>query len=330
LVSKRDTSNSGLRWRLRYHTDCPQPLRWERSIVHAVIAERPSSLPVSEMDCVIEGEPVARALSHLEHALTTQFLNLQQNYMGQVMRFIHIWNELAGRSTSKPEDLPLILANLLGFSTQKVQAIAPEQRLAAIVSSIGGIPYDFLFQKRPPEDRSLIKLHLQMPTQLGRNVLASGPVLKVSKSGSSLELIRNSKLHIYIVNPASSPNTTMLVLEPSGVKDGFDIHDFMRASRDLKGNGSLESCHGVCLAMRSPGPDPMAPATAHVFRISDKFKEEDGRQIWKLSLQASITLRRDPHQGGTLYGIGGAHRVQLALDTVDENPAIFIEHGKSN
>ena len=58
--------------------------------------------------------------------------------------FINAWNALGCRSTTQPEDLLVILANLRGISLSHLSRFRPEERLAVLLSFGRFIPFTFL------------------------------------------------------------------------------------------------------------------------------------------------------------------------------------------
>jgi hypothetical protein len=64
---------------------------------------------------------------------------------GEVMRMV--WNGLIRRHTSQGKDLPVILANLLGFKASEV--LHNHRPVATIIGSLGHIPVGFLYNTGP-------------------------------------------------------------------------------------------------------------------------------------------------------------------------------------
>jgi Heterokaryon incompatibility protein (HET) len=58
--------------------------------------------------------------------------------------FMHSWNVLGSRSTTQPEDLVVILANLRGINVSRLFDFAPEERLAALIAFQHYVPFSFL------------------------------------------------------------------------------------------------------------------------------------------------------------------------------------------
>lgn len=55
-------------------------------------------------------------------------------------RFRNVWNALVGRSTTKPEDLHIVLANLLGFNAGYMMQKAPDHPQRMNASKFGSRP----------------------------------------------------------------------------------------------------------------------------------------------------------------------------------------------
>ena len=62
--------------------------------------------------------------------------------------FVWIWNSLLERSTTRPQDGPIILANLLDFNTYRLKSVAENDRLKVIIQSCNEIPFPLLYNVR--------------------------------------------------------------------------------------------------------------------------------------------------------------------------------------
>ncbi|KAF2028126.1 hypothetical protein EK21DRAFT_114178 [Setomelanomma holmii] len=77
------------------------------------------------------------------------------------LRFTLIWNALAGRSTSQPDDIYLMLANLLDFRAQQILDLPPDKRLNAFLQNLTALPFSLLFHPCTADND-------YMPTKLDR------------------------------------------------------------------------------------------------------------------------------------------------------------------
>lgn len=65
--------------------------------------------------------------------------------MLRVSQFVWTWNSLLDRSTTKPHDGPIILANLLDFNVFGLKSIPPGERLRALIDNCDEIPFSLLY-----------------------------------------------------------------------------------------------------------------------------------------------------------------------------------------
>ena len=92
--------------------------------------------------CVVElGRGVYR--SRVDVVIPEHF-RLPGNARRNDSHFISGWNALRCRSTSQPEDLVVILANLQGINISQLSRFRPEERLAVLMSFQRFIPFTFL------------------------------------------------------------------------------------------------------------------------------------------------------------------------------------------
>ena len=64
----------------------------------------------------------------------------------------YAWSKLSSRSTTKPTDVALILANLLGFALKDITSIPEAERLRAMLCALRIVPLDILFHDHPNLD----------------------------------------------------------------------------------------------------------------------------------------------------------------------------------
>ena len=60
-------------------------------------------------------------------------------------KFAQAWNALCNRTTTKPEDIYVVLANLLGFHPYQLSALHPEDRLKSIILNADEVPLGLLY-----------------------------------------------------------------------------------------------------------------------------------------------------------------------------------------
>ncbi|KAK6428511.1 hypothetical protein LTR95_015345 [Oleoguttula sp. CCFEE 5521] len=75
------------------------------------------------------------------HSLMTNAWKPLWSPLRQNHSFVSVWNELAARSTSKPEDLPLIIANIMNFDNRPLLSLQSfEEMIEALCCSLDSIP----------------------------------------------------------------------------------------------------------------------------------------------------------------------------------------------
>lgn len=76
---------------------------------------------------------------------TCQKLNSQRD-----SQFVHVWNLMAGRSTTQMDDIYVIFANLLDFGVTHISSLEPrEERLKAMFCAQERLPLDFVLSPSP-------------------------------------------------------------------------------------------------------------------------------------------------------------------------------------
>ena len=62
---------------------------------------------------------------------------------------LEAWDNLIARSTTKPDDIILILANLVGFAINDITQFPQNERMKALLCALGKIPLQILFNDHP-------------------------------------------------------------------------------------------------------------------------------------------------------------------------------------
>ena len=92
---------------------------------------------------------------------------------------VKVWNALALRSTTKREDVPRILANLLGFSAHEIMKREREgERMRAIFRNISTIPFSILFTQGTKERGNMYHRNRWVPNIPGTDILTLYPLMR--------------------------------------------------------------------------------------------------------------------------------------------------------
>ncbi len=67
----------------------------------------------------------------------------------RVLQFEFTWDGLTGRSTTMPEDIHGIMANMLDINAREILSLPWDQRMKALLHGIGCLPYRILCDPIP-------------------------------------------------------------------------------------------------------------------------------------------------------------------------------------
>lgn len=90
---------------------------------------------------------LGRELGEEKRILTTM-RTLGRGYLENWLRiphFVRVWNSLIARSTTRPEDAVIILANLLDFNITRLLQVPEDDRLPLVIKSCAEIPFSLMF-----------------------------------------------------------------------------------------------------------------------------------------------------------------------------------------
>lgn len=118
-----------------------------------------------------------------------RYMHMVKSESFRVGQLIFAWNELATRSTTKPEDIHVIMANLLDFSAAQVMAYkTEEQRMRAMLLSFDFLPCSLLFDVGPRTRNHGNTAQSLLPCRPSDPIVAERSFMEVSKTGLMLDL----------------------------------------------------------------------------------------------------------------------------------------------
>ncbi|KAL9109325.1 MAG: hypothetical protein Q9227_006080 [Pyrenula ochraceoflavens] len=153
-----------------------------------------------------------------------------------------LWNELAGRSTSKPCDVPMINTNILDFeSLGFLRYHEAGDMFQAILLSLERIPLSIFFNTGLRQDPNGNHRNRWVPIEVGADTLASHlPLLKVHPSFVSLEYSDQGgadQISIYTVDTVTQLRSMMSLHSASeGLVFIADSHALGTDSLDTRGH----------------------------------------------------------------------------------------------
>ncbi|KAF2267175.1 hypothetical protein CC78DRAFT_566334 [Lojkania enalia] len=96
-----------------------------------------------------------------------------------VQELVAVWNALSFRTTTMEEDLPAIVANLLGFSASQILSLPSEQRVSAILDVGDEVPVSLLYNRGARLKPTSNHYGRWIPTAIGRCQQEEAPVMRV-------------------------------------------------------------------------------------------------------------------------------------------------------
>ena len=178
----------------------------------------------------------------------------------QLKSFVTIWNELIKRSTTKPEDMFAILANLLDFNAGQIIKLPRDERMKAILWSSSTIPFSLLYNTGPRLVGSKSHRDKWVPTAPKGSKLTKSPSMKFAADGRTFCLTTKKS------------ETQPLALIVQG--DSLPLEPFLDVERRDGGEPAPKvgpRSRGVCLSVTSMRPSstitPESPARRPAQRL---------------------------------------------------------------
>lgn len=104
----------------------------------------------------------------------------------QLKRFVTVWNALQKRTTTKPEDLFVILANLLNFNPSHLLEVPSKEIFQTIISSLTWLPQTLLFNTGNRLDECRFHQNRWLPVELSSLKLQDDSWMDFTENGISV------------------------------------------------------------------------------------------------------------------------------------------------
>lgn len=269
--------------------------------VRSVVRHRTIKINFSESaisQCVghdrVENISLKMLLNSLHRGRDETYLSNMKNMVGHVpgnqplLSFVGIWNELIHRSTTKPEDMFAVFANLLDFNAGQIINLPKEKRMKAILWSFEKIPFSLLFNTGPKFDNGESHRDRWVPVVPRGSELTQNASLKFAEDGRSFYLTDmnpESQLLTVLAQADSMPLYSYLLDTDSGKTY------FVKAIRSVEDTMRFITHQGVCIVM-----DP----STSVQRI---YNARDGRQIGPMTRGACLSVMSRSYPSREKLGI---------------------------
>jgi hypothetical protein len=117
-------------------------------------------------------------------------LAMRINEKVQNSRFVTVWNELSQRTTTKFEDIYIILANLLDFNARQIMKLPAEERMKTILWSGRYVPLSILYNDGPRINPGKNYRERWIPSTPRGNTLKPSPKLEFVADGLLLPSLK--------------------------------------------------------------------------------------------------------------------------------------------
>lgn len=200
--------------------------------------------PSTFSDCVCADIVLEKTFFHTFFAWPSK-TNMSQ-------RFALVWDELSGRSTTMPEDVPMIMTNMLNLTNKGLLDLQDaSQMYQAILLSLEAIPLAIFFNLGPRQDTGRQHQNRWIPTRIGEPRLSRYPQSWAVRSGY-LELdytqeMRKEGILVYIRNSAG-PLPAKEHLELSGASATY----YVRPGVDPDDKFDVGAFASMCYLIESP------------------------------------------------------------------------------
>jgi len=149
--------------------------------------------------------------------------------------FEEVWNALQKRTTTMPEDLYVVFANLLGYHPYQLASLASEQRLKAIILNMDRIPLWLLYHtgKRVSGD---IPSQRWIPAEICRipqMVYCGGPCMERTAEGFVIAS-KKEKSEMRSTSPG------LISIEPPITRDSWPIWLRCKQGKEIHRSNSLD------------------------------------------------------------------------------------------
>jgi hypothetical protein len=139
----------------------------------------------------------------------------------RIPQFVWTWNSLLEGSTTKPQDGPIILANLLDFNVFTLKHMSHEERLKLLIQNCDELPLSLLYNTGP---RVSVMGHPELgwiPRSIAGDHLVVGAALRRIKSKGT-----DNQVKFFIDRLASNPQSTLVLGTLQGQCIPYDVGVF--------------------------------------------------------------------------------------------------------
>lgn len=198
--------------------------------------------------------------------------------------FVDTWNELAHRSTTMPEDLHVIIANLLDFNADTIMELPSRaERMRAIILSFKLLPVSLFWNtgsRWGDKDTTYDGCNRWIPIEPSKSSMTITPVMEVTEEWLKLDFDYGldagaSKAQVLLVrSTVGSTKTYRMIRDP---RDG-SMYEMVLS--EIENQGALNKSEELYIIVESPFPlAPNSPTRGALFIRHPSSVDTDGHEL---------------------------------------------------
>ncbi|KAL9610256.1 MAG: hypothetical protein Q9167_005027 [Letrouitia subvulpina] len=223
--------------------------------------------------------------------------------MLRLSQFVWTWNSLLERSTTKPHDGPIILANLLDFNAFGLKSIPHKERLRALIDSCDDIPFSLLYNVNLGNSTQEVSSVSWVPEEIAGSHLVAGVALRRNISSG-----KTPQAKFFIDISDSDPNSFFaLTLSPHSFPEHLKIFKIQLPPRR-----NSNTVREFIIELHPSQPDQIVPDDHRGIWESNTGRSSKGICLI-LDLAVGSASQRGFSGKGVIFGIDSVYSKGLAL-----------------
>jgi hypothetical protein len=215
-----------------------------------------------------------------------------------------VWNALAGRTTSKADDLWAVLANLLRLNTNSLLPSEPSgTKLARVLLTLKMLPVSLFLADVERQFALSHSMNRWIPARIGRSLLSGKENCKIQTSRSKLSWCFHSRYSQYCVYVTKSPvptDTQQLVIED----EDQSVHYHARLDPDMNDMFQPSTYLRTCFVLPSKDLGESYEPRSAIFYIQHEEQKNIDVVFYK-----SVAVEQ--HTGSSLQCQGNSESVYV-------------------
>ena len=260
----------------------------------------------------------------------TDHFTMQLTEKHRTKQLVDTWNELAHRSTTMPEDLHVIIANLLDFNADRIMDIElREERMRAMILSFDTLPVSLFWNAGPKwSDGSHTDTgsnNRWIPSEPSKSELTMAPVMTVTAEWLEMILGPKSGAQVFSLHENGVGIFEQSSFLCSGLSEQVYDVTLLDAQSDAKQAARYSvlpnASHYLIVESSKPPSSPTLTKGALFRRLLSESTDKDG--VLRLSYCCPVSLRAL----GRDLSLDERHAIAESMDT---GITVAVKYGQSH